>query len=310
MTADLDPQLQAVLDATTVPPWDTLSVDGARELHRDLRIDDPDEREPVGNVRDLRIEEDGREVPVRVYTPEGSGPFPIIVYYHGGGWVLGDVDTHDSIGRALTNATDRIVVSVDYRRAPEHSFPTPVLDAWAATRWVADWAETLGGDPDRITVAGDSAGGALAAAMTLLARDTGRATPSIQNQVLVYPVTDYRLEDADSYTDPEIQALSATKQQFWYKDHYTPTVVDRRHPYAYPLQASTLEDLPPALVLTCEYDELLDEGVAYAERLDAAGVAVDRIHYDDLTHGFFTHQNALDRARDATDAIADWLGMS
>ena len=298
------PDVQAVLDdlvAESVPPLGTLSVEGARALHEDL-FTPPAEPIPVDTVRDLSIDGPNGPIPIRVYAPHGDGPFPVLVYYHGGGWVVGDLDSIDPTCRALTNVADAVVVSVDYRLAPEHPFPEPIEDCYAALSWVAANTTAIRGDPERVAVGGDSAGGNLAAAVALLARDRGG--PSLVHQALVYPVTEHAFETASYEENAEGYFLTRGDME-WFWNRYLPTDIAGRNPYASPLCAPSLADLPSASVVTAGFDPLRDEGVAYADALDEAGVDVAHHHYPGMIHGFFTMLSDpdLDQALDAVDAI-------
>jgi len=297
--------LLAELDAAGVPESNALSVEGARTLQDDL-FALPEDPESVGAVRDYAIAGPAGGIPVRIYEPEGSGPFPVLVFFHGGGWVLGGLDTHDPTCRALTNASDCVVVSVDYRRAPEHPFPAPVEDCYAALRWVSENTDVVHGDADRIAVGGDSAGGNLAAAVAQLARD--RDGPAIAYQALLYPVADHAF-DTDSYAENAEGYFLTKADMEWFWDHYLPNDIAGRNPYASPLRARDLTGLPPATVVTCGFDPLRDEGVAYADRLADAGVEVTHRHYDEMIHGFASMlvDPDMDRARDAVDAVGSDL---
>lgn len=290
------------MGAAPMPSFGSMSPDGARQFMKAM-FPDPDEPEPVGDVMDLAIGDEG--IPVRVYIPEGEqGPYSTLVYYHGGGWVLGDIETHDPTCRALTNETGCMVVSVDYRLAPEHEFPTPLEDCYTALEWVFDDAEPMQVDTDNVAVAGDSAGGNLAAAVAQLARD--RDGPSLAGQVLIYPVTDYSF-DTDSYEENAEGYLLTKADMEWFWDHYLGSDIQGKNPYASPLQAVDLEGLPPATVVTCGFDPLRDEGAAYAQRLDAAGVAVNHINYEDAIHGiaqFLVDPMDLTRSRELIDDVA------
>jgi len=223
----------------------------------------------------------------------------VLVYLHGGGWVLCSIETHDPTCRELANGAGCVVVSVGYRLAPEHRFPAPAEDCYAALEWVARNTASLGGDPARIALGGDSAGGNLTAAVTLMARDRGG--PRLVHQLLVYPVLDHAF-DTDSYRE-NADGLLLTRdmmRSFWAS--YLAREEDGRHPYASPLRASDLAGLPPAHVITAEYDPLRDEGEAYARRLAAAGVPCVQRRYDGMIHGFFGFTQMVDRAR---DAVAD-----
>ena len=312
---DLHPEAKEILDQVNLPPTHALSVSGAREALRDLLVsDDPPDDDLT--VRDLSIP--GPEGPetaldVRAYTPGEASrtprkageagdddDHPVLVYFHGGGWVRGDLDTHDGLCRLLADAANCVVVSVDYRRAPEHPFPTPVHDAYAATAWTAEYADIVGGDPDRLAVGGDSAGGNLAAAVTLLARE--RDGPEVDHQVLLYPVTDYDL-DTDSYHANAEGYLLSRASMRWYWERYLDDELDGANPYASPLRAPDLSDLPSATVVTAGYDPLHDEGAAYADRLREAGVEVTHADYPGMVHVFASFPD-LERARDARETIA------
>lgn len=297
-----DPELVEALETREHElPSHTLSPEAARAQRRGRHVP-PAKADDVARVRDRGIEGPGGHVPVRIYEPEGAGPHPAVVYFHGGGWVVGSVDSHDPLCRALTNAAAAVVVSVDYRLAPEHTFPAAAEDAYAATEWVLERAAELDVDPGRIAVAGDSAGGNLAAVVALMARD--RDGPGIAHQVPIYPVTDHTLA-YDSY--PENAEWGPTSEAMgWFWDHYLARDVDAYNPYAAPLWARSLADLPPATVVTAGFDTLRDEGVAYAERLEEAGVDARLRHYEGMTHGFMNilGDPDLSRARDAVGDVA------
>jgi len=303
--SDLHPDAREILDRVDLPPTHALSVDGAREALRDLLVTEESPDDDL-TVRDLSIPgPDGPATPlaVRTYTPPAQARddgLPVLVYVHGGGWVRGDLDTHDGLCRLLAEAADCVVVSVDYRRAPEHPFPTPVHDAYAATEWAAAYAGIVGGDGDRIAVGGDSAGGNLAAAVTLLARE--RDGPEISHQVLLYPVTDYAF-DTDSYAENAEGYLLSRASMRWYWARYLDDEVDGANPYASPLRAPDLSGLPSATVVTAGYDPLRDEGAAYADRLREAGVPVTHANYPGMVHVFASFPD-LDRAADARETVA------
>lgn len=293
------------MDQLGIPSFSSLSVGGARALLEEVFAPDADP-ESVGNVRDLRIQGPESEIPLRVYTPSGDPPFPGLVWYHGGGWVLGNLDSVDPACRALTNATDHVVVSVDYRLAPEHPFPAAPRDCYAATQWVADHTDTLHVS-DSLAVGGSSAGGNLAAAVTLMANH--RTGPAIDYQVLVYPVTNYEsayTESMPSYTENAEGYFLTLEDMHWFIENYLPSDIAGYHPYAFPLHARDLSGLPPATVITAGFDPLRDEGIEYAERLDAAGVPVEHRHWDDMIHGFFSLlvDPELDQAHEAVGDVA------
>jgi acetyl esterase len=292
----LDAQSRAVLDELNkLPGLHTLSPAEGRRLFDQL-FQTKGEPEPVGNVENRSIPGPAANIPVRIYTPEGAGPFPMLVYFHGGGWVLGSLESWDAPSRMLTNMIGCIVVSVDYRLAPEHKFPKPLEDCYAATQWVADNAASINGDPARIAIGGDSAGGNLAAAVALMARDHGK--PRIAYQLLVYPVTDAAMNTGsiDSCADGY---LLTREMMAWFWKQYVRDSADRAHPYASPLRAQNLRGLPPALVITAEFDPLRDEGEAYAARMREAGVPVTCTRYDGTIHGFFLMSSALDQGKKA-----------
>ena len=237
----------------------------------------------------VRVEEHGLavpggSVPLRVLVPL-ERPAGVIVYYHGGGWVIGAIDEFDTLARKLAERTSCAVVLVDYRLAPEHRYPVAVDDSYAALEWAAARLDEIAGPGAPLFVAGDSAGGNLAAVMALRARDRGG--PPIAAQVLIYPVTDADFE-RPSYTDPENQLLLTREAMIWFWDHYTPDPAQRNEADASPLRAADLAGLPPAVVLTAEHDVLRDEGEAYAERLKDAGVPVNFMRHEGQAHGFFT----------------------
>jgi acetyl esterase len=296
----LDPQVQKVLDQMAtlgLPPLHTVSPQEAR-----TRMAVPAAPgEPVAHVEDRIVPGPGGELPIRVYTPAGSGPFPALVFFHGGGWVIGSVAGSDATCRSLTNAAGCVVVSVEYRLAPEHKFPAAAEDAYTATRWVVENAAAIDVDPRRVAVGGVSAGGNLAAVVCLMARDRG--APPLVFQLLVVPVTDYSFDTASYRENADGYQLSRDSM-VWFWNHYLRDEADGRNPYASPLRAEDLRGLPPALVLTAEYDPLRDEGQAYAERLRAAGVPVTYHCYEGMVHGFFGMAAMLDKGKAAVAEAA------
>jgi acetyl esterase len=259
--------------------------------------------EPVAKVEDRNIPGPEVPVPVRIYHPDGSAPFPVMVFYHGGGWVIGNVDSHDALCRKLTNAIGCVTVSVDYRLAPEAKFPAAAEDCYAATLWVSENAKSLGCDPKRLAVCGDSAGGNLAAAVPLMARDRGK--PPIAYQVLMYPCTDGSLESGSMKELAEGYFLTRGAM-VWFWNHYVHDH-DRNHPYAAPIHAPDLKGLPPALVITAEFDPLRDEGEAYAAKLRTAGVPVTCTRYDGTIHGFVSMADNLDKGKEAINQVVTTL---
>jgi len=289
MTGSIHPQAQELLAGKAAaggPPIWEMTPEQARAVvtaNNAMIGSGPD----VASVRDIEIPGHAGGIPARVYSPVPGAP-GVVVYYHGGGWVVGSVDGWDASVRALAVASGCDVVSVDYRLAPEHVFPAAVDDAYDALAWVA--ASLAAGRP--LIVAGDSAGGNLAAVAALRARDSGG--PPLALQVLVYPVTDFDL-DRRSYHEFEGDEFIVNRQDMaWYWDHYAPDPASRANPYASPLRAADLSGVPPAYVVTAEHDPLRDEGFAYADRLRAARVPVEHRHYGSQIHGFFSFVNVLD----------------
>lgn len=299
----LDPQVRRLLDIiaqSDLPPINSLSpakarqqmIDGSAALGK---------LDAVDSVEDRTVPGSGGAIPIRIYRPAGER-LPIVVYFHGGGWVLGNIDTHDGYCRSLANASGAIVVSVDYRLAPEHKFPAAVEDAYDAVRWVSENAIAIGGRSGPLAVAGDSAGGNLAAVVPLMSRD--RSGPSIGCQVLIYPITDRDL-DTGSYREVANDHFLTRDAMIWFWDEYCEPETDRDHAYLSPLRAENLQGLPPALVITAGYDPLRDEGEAYARKLRQAGVAVTLTRYDGMIHGFARRFDLLDKAHAALEEVAD-----
>jgi acetyl esterase len=259
--------------------------------------------EPVADVLDQDIPGPGGPIPIRIYRPSGERPLPVLVYFFGGGWTLGTIDTSDGVCRALTNAVGCVTITVGYRLAPEHKFPAAVDDCYAATEWIGAHAVELRVDPDRIAVGGDSAGGNLAAAVTLLARSRG---PRLAHQLLVYPNTDY-LSDTPSLRENNDPLLFNRNSSDWYWGHYLTSPEDGVDPLASPLRAPDHAGLPSATVITAEYDPLRDQAEEYAQRLREAGVSVTLSRYSGMVHGFFTMSGVLDAARDAVAEAAACL---
>lgn len=286
-----------------------LSVEGARQLKRDTMevsgwLDDP---EAVWNVRQYPLAADGGEFPIRIYTPADEGPFPVLVWLHGGGWVRGSIDGDDPICRTLANDANCVVVSVEYRLAPEYPFPVGLEDSYTALEWVAANHDVVQGDPDRIAVGGKSAGGNLAVALALLARD--RDGPAITQQVPCIPVLDRPRETASYEENAAGYGLSRADMD-WYWNHYMRTDVDEANPYAAPLQARDFSGLPPATVLTAGFDPVRDDGIEYVARLEDAGVPIDHHHYPDVAHDLVStayHYEDVGRAREAVGAAAESL---
>lgn len=299
----LDPQVKVYLEqmaALGAPPLHTLTPQAVREAIRQW-VGMTGAPAPVARVENRTIPGPGGEIPVRIYWPAGDGPFPILVFFHGGGWVICDLDTHDPTCRALTNGAGCVMVSVDYRLAPEHKFPAAPEDCYAATAWAAAHAAELGGDAARLAVGGDSAGGNLAAVVALMARERGG--PPLVFQLLIYPATDLRMNTPSIAENGEGYGLDKA-EMIWFGNHYTRDDADKVNPLASPMLAPELGGLPPALVVTAEYDPLRDEGERYGERLRAAGVPVTIRRYDGMIHGFVGMADLLDGGRQALNDCA------
>jgi len=295
----LHPQARALLDfieARGIPPTHTLSPAEARAFYRDRRAATQPEAPQVAEVRELKAEGPHGTVAVRLYRPMGStagAALPVLVYFHGGGWVIGDLDTHDVLCRSLSNGSGCAVASVDYRMGPEHRFPAAVDDVLAATRWVHRQAASLGLDAGRLAVGGDSAGGNLAAVAAIAARDAGDLP--IAFQLLIYPATDQRRGHPSHEANGQGYLLTRDTMAYFH-DHY---IDDGRHDLdwrASPLLHGDLSGLPRALVLTAGYDPLRDEGMAYAEALTAAGNRAAYVCFVRQIHGFITMGKVLDEA--------------
>ena len=250
--------------------------------------------EIVGHIEDVFIPGPSAELPVRIYTPAGRGPFRGLVYFHGGGWVAGNIHLADHPARSLANASQCVVVAVNYQKAPEHPFPTAVNDCLAALQWTVDNSQLLNIIPTQLGVGGDSAGGNLAAAVCLAARELRPPLPAFQ--LLIYPALDAALNSRSAARNSDGYGLT-TSDLRWYWQRYLSVPADRDNPLACPLSAPNLDHLPPAIVVTAEYDPLCDDGLRYAERLEAAGSPVIRHHYPGTIHGFLWMATALDEFR-------------
>jgi acetyl esterase len=294
----LHPQCQAFLEQMAAmggPQLHELPPAEARNVAR-LLIEFGAPVQELARIENRTIPGPAQPIPVRVYTPAAGEQRPALVYFHGGGWVICDLDTHDRECRALANLSGCTLISVDYRLAPEHPFPAAVEDAYAATRYVADHAAEFQVDPRRIAVGGDSAGGNLAAVVALMARDQG--APRLAFQLLVYPVVDFNDSSPSMGEFAEGYFLTRALGDYFF-GHYIPRVQDRLSVQASPLYAADLSGLPPALVITAECDMLRDQGEAYARKLRDAGVAVTAKRYDGVFHPFFQLGGVIDAARTA-----------
>ncbi len=310
MTDDVHPQVKAILDKMReleVPKIHQLSTDDARVMVEEMAAARRDAYPPpdVASVETVSTGPGYGHVPVRIYRASTGRPAPVIVYYHGGGHVVGSLDSYDTTARHLALTADCTLVSVDYRMAPEHPFPAAVDDCYEATRWVVDQAASLGIDSQRLAVCGDSAGGNLAAAVAILARDSGAF--AISAQVLIYPVIDYRggnpshEEYGVGYGPLEAESVA------WFMQRYLPDPVHRGDWRACPRNAASHSGLPPALILTAECDVLHDEVVAYAAQLRDADVAVEHVDFPGMIHGFFGYLGLVDDAHRAHQTVAAFL---
>jgi acetyl esterase len=308
----LDFQMKSVLDAMVAaknPAFHTLTPQEARRIA--AARPQPGEPEPVAKVEDRNIPSSGGDIPIRIYTPAGVPPLGVLIYFHGGGWVIGNIAMTDQPCRLLANASGCMVASVEYRLAPEHKFPCGPEDCYTATKWVYDNARSLDVDPMRIAVGGTSAGATLAMAVALMARDRGG--PHIAYQLLVYPATTTELTTSShtQFAKDNYYILSRADME-WFWGHYLGRDEDRTNPYACPAYAKSLAGLPAAFVITAEYDPLRDEGEAYGVRLSEEGVSTILKRYDGVTHGFFGMPGLLEKAKvaiqDAAVALRNAIG--
>lgn len=307
----LDPQAKALLEEMegNSPDITTMEPAVAREAMSEMRRARRAYWQPAAKVQNVTVPGPEGPIPVRIYAPAISGELPALVYFHGGGFVLGNLDNCDGVCNVMADAGSCVVVSVDYRLAPEHKFPSGAQDCLAVTEWVASNARQLQCDPRRIGVGGESAGGNLAAVVALAARDRGG--PRLASQILVYPVTDATMA-APSYQENGEGYFLSRGMMEWFWNHYLDDDDDRKNPFISPLHAKNLQGLPPALVITAEFDPLRDEGEAYAGRLDQAGVPVTCTRYPGMIHGFVGMAERLDLGRRAIVQITNFVraGMS
>lgn len=305
----VDPQVQVVLDLVkqaNAPEMWQLTPDQARREYQ-MRVDKLKVREDIHRTEDRRITGPAGDIPIRIYTPrelKQGEKLPVLLWYHGGGFVIGDLDTHDSVCRMIANQADCLVVAVDYRLAPEHKFPAAVEDCHAALLWVAKHAGEFGGDASRLAVGGDSAGGNLATAIAIMARDSG--SPKLAFQMLIYPCVAPEPETASHLKFAEGYVLTR-KTIVWFFKHYLKTKSDMRDFRFAPLVADDLSSLPPALVLVAGYDPLRDEGVEYAKRLLEAGNRVRLSNYEGAVHGFYLMGGTVELAKQAVAESAQML---
>ena len=308
----LDPQIRDHLAALErnppAPPFTDVSPQEGRRNFERVRRATAGKPVEVGAVEDLVLPGPGGDLGARLYVPAGKGArlTPGLVFFHGGGWVFGDLESHDGVCRALCRDADVRIVAVDYRLAPEHRFPSAVDDAIASTEWVASHAGRLGIDPNRLAVGGDSAGGNLAAVVALHAREHG---PALRHQALIYPVTDSRTDTA-SYEENARGYMLERGDMAWFFDHYAPRDGDRDDPRLVPLRAASHAGLPPALVVTAGFDPLRDDGTSYARALEAAGTPVELIENPSLIHGFIGLGSISDAAAASLQSIAAAIGKA
>ena len=310
----LDPGAATVLEMIRMagrPPWHTVTPDEARANYLAGRAVTAPEPVAVAELRDLSAPGPHGPVPLRLYRP-ASAPAqgaPVLVFFHGGGWVLGNLESHDGVCRHLAARSGCVVVATDYRLAPEHKFPAAADDALAATAFVAGQAASLGIDPARLAVGGDSAGGNLAAVVALLAREAAGGAPRIAYQMLLYPATDFAMDTPSHAAFAEGHLLTRPSME-WFRDHYLRGPADAADWRASPLRAASLAGLPPAYVLTASHDPLRDEGEAYARRLVDAGVPVTLWRAPGQIHGFLPQGRIIAAAQAALDRLGDALAAA
>jgi len=300
------PALQSLLDqasAQNAPPLPQLGVDLARQGYIAARAF-LSEKPEVAMVEDRAVPGPAGDIPIRIYTPQGEAPCPVLVYYHGGGWVIGSIETHDGICRAFANAAGCIVVSVDYRLAPEHRFPGGLDDAFAALQWVAKNAGEFGGDGSRLAIGGESAGANLVAVLAQLGKDGGG--PDLAYQMMAYPVT-HRDFDTNSYKDNGEGYFLTRDTMRWFWDNYLNDDAEASDPRTSPLLREDLSGLPPGIVVAPEYDPLRDEGVAYGKRLQEAGVDMEVWVPEGMIHDYLGMTNILPEAKEAIAQIGGRL---
>lgn len=313
LRTELHPEVRREMEASrakgTHVRSSQLSVEGARQIpHQTMAelgwLEDP---EPVGNVRQYSLGGKDHTIPVRIYTPEGEPPFAMLLWIHGGGWVRDSIDGNDPVCRTIANEGNCAVVSVGYRLAPEHPFPAGLEDCYTALEWISDNHDVVLGTPDRIAVAGKSAGGNMTVALSLLARDRGG--PAIAHQIPCVPVLD-RPRATDSYEENGTGYGLSRADMEWYWNHYLRDDTDEGNRYAAPLQARDFSGLPPATVLTAGFDPLCDDGIAYVDRLTETGVPVSHHHYPDMAHNLTStgfHYLDVGRTRDAVKTVGETM---
>lgn len=306
----LDPQAEALLKtfaAAGLKPFREMGIAECRAAFDALCMSQPPSRARIATAVDLKIPGPGGQIPLRIYTPQGDGPFPVLMYFHGGGWVIGSLDAYDIICRELCFGASALVVSVDYRLSPECRFPAATNDCLEATRWAGEFACEINGDAHRIAVSGDSAGGNLAAVTALRVRDEGG--PNLCAQLLVYPVINGGVLPTHSMVENGKGYLREGADMKWFFDHYVGSLSDRYRPNCSPILANSLSNLPPALVQTMEFDPLRDEGENYANALKEAGGTVTLSRYVGAIHGTLCFVTSLDQGRAMMDESTYWLSQ-
>jgi len=301
---NLHPQIQKVLEVMAtldLKPIEAMTPQEARVQMEQMAASRKAEPLPVARVENRSMPGPAGAIPLRIYWPNADGIRPAIVYYHGGGHVIGSLDSHDLVARNLCGGAEAVVVSVDYRMGPEHRFPAAVDDSFAALEWVHANAASLGADPARLGVHGDSAGANLAAVVAIIARDKGG--PQLRLQSLVYPVADFRMGSASYKKFAAGCGILTADAMRWFRDHYLRTADDATDWRASPVLAPDLNGVAPAIVIAAECDVLHDEGLAYSERLKVAGVPVERHEYAGMIHAFFGMMPAVDDAMNAQRAV-------
>ncbi|HXG20258.1 MAG TPA: alpha/beta hydrolase fold domain-containing protein [Methylomirabilota bacterium] len=298
----LHPQVKAALDAMTAagPPLHRLTPQEARKAIEAMRAT-RGEPERVAKIENVTFRGPGGPLPARIYIPDGRGPFPVLLYFHGGGWVVGSIETVDASCRSLANQAGCIVISADYRLAPEHKFPAAAEDAYAAAQWTALNIASFYGDPARLAVGGESAGANLAAVAAIMAQERG--TPSFVLQLLLYPALNYAFDTPSCKENAEGYFLTTEMMQWFWKQYLT-TDADGENPYASPLRVKRLQGMAPAAIFTAEFDPLRDDGAAYAAKLREAGIPVTYKCQEGLIHGYMGMASAVEPAKKARDEAA------
>ncbi|MCC2626353.1 MAG: esterase/lipase-like protein [Thermomicrobiales bacterium] len=304
----LHPQVESLLNqmaAAGGKPTNAMTPEECRGVFNGIFASLPPSQAKLAGVADRDVPGPAGQIKVRVYTPDGEGPFPVLVFFHGGGFVLGDLDTHDSVCRELSGGANVVVVATDYRLSPEHRFPAAVDDCIEVTRWVTKHAAQINGDAVRVAVGGDSAGANLAAVVSQQLRDLDRI--KLAAQLLIYPVTRFDGVDTKSMIDNAAGYLLQRDDMDWFRGHYLGPKSDGKDVRISPILAKDLTGLPPALVQTCEFDPLRDEGEAYGKALKAAGVPTVVSRHDGSIHAAFSFFTILEPGRRMVDEAIRWL---